>query len=49
MLNKLLFTFLAMLAGIGMQHLAVASGILNVSIPYSAVPPDDYSLAPKRR
>jgi hypothetical protein len=49
MLNKILFALLAGLAGIGVEHILVASDMMNVSIPYSSQPPEDYSLAPKRR
>lgn len=49
MLNKIFFALLAGLAGIGVEHILVAADMMNVSIPYAALPPDDYSLAPKKR
>ena len=42
----LLLLWLAALAGIGAYHLAVARGILSVSIPYEAQGYMDYSIQP---
>ena len=49
MINKIFFALLAGLAGIGVEHILVAADMMNVSIPYAAVPKSDYSIAPKNR
>lgn len=38
---------LGMLAGIGLQSLAVSGGLISTAIPYSTVPLEDYKLSPR--